>query len=115
VFRRDTARAERLTSVPGGVEAFAWSPDSKQVAFIARDQATPQERARQSAGDDATEVDRNFKYSRLWIANLLDHNAVQITKQDFEINELHGLRRATKSPSLSPGRKSLKTRCCFPW
>jgi dipeptidyl aminopeptidase/acylaminoacyl peptidase len=87
VLRRDTARAERLTSVPGGVEDFAWSPDNKQVAFIARDQATPQERARQSAGDDATEVDRNFKYSRLWIANLLDHNAVQITKQDFEINE----------------------------
>lgn len=88
VFRRDTARAERLTSVPGGVEDFAWSPDSKQVAFIGRDQATPEERARQSAGDDATEVERNFKYSRLWIANLLDHNAVQITKQDFEINEL---------------------------
>ena len=88
VVRSDTARAERLTSVPGGVEDFAWSPDSKMVAFIARDQPTAQELERQSAGDDATEVDRNFKYPRLWVTNLLDRKAVQVTKQDFEINEL---------------------------
>lgn len=81
-------KAERLTSIPGGVEGFAWSPDSKMIAFLARDQPTAKELERQSAGDDATEVDRNFKYSKLWVTNLSDHKAVQVTKQDFEIYEV---------------------------
>jgi dipeptidyl aminopeptidase/acylaminoacyl peptidase len=81
------ASTERITSVPGGVEDFAWSPDGKMIAFIARDQPTAQELERQSKGDDPIEVDSNFKYSRLWVTNLSDRQAVQITRQDFEINE----------------------------
>ena len=88
LLRSDGGNAERLTSVPGGVEDFAYSPDGKMIAFIARDQATPKEQERQAAGDDGIEVDRNFKHSRLWVVSLSDGKAVQITKQDFEINEL---------------------------
>jgi dipeptidyl aminopeptidase/acylaminoacyl peptidase len=88
LLRSDAAKAERLTSVPGGVEDFEWSPDSSMIAFVAREQPTAKEQERQSAGDDAIEVDRNFKYSKLWIANLSDRKAAQVTKQDFEINEL---------------------------
>src|SRR6266550_7518202 len=84
----DGGKAERLTAVPGGVENYAWSPDSKMIAFIVREQPTVKEQEKQSAGYDAIEVDRNFKYSKLWIANLSDRKAVQVTKQDFEINEL---------------------------
>ena len=73
----------QLTSVPGGVEDFEWSPDSKMIAFVARDQ--PEKKA---AGDDAIEVDRDLKYSRLWISTVSDRKAVQLTKQHFEIYEL---------------------------
>lgn len=83
----DSEKTERLTSVPGGVENFAWSPDGTMIAFVARDQPTAQEREKQSAGDDAIEVDRNFRYSKLWVVKLSDRKAAQITKQDFEINE----------------------------
>ena len=87
LVRSNGGKAERLTSVQGGVEDFAYSPDGKMIAFTARDQATAKEQERQAAGDDAIEVDRNFKHSRLWVVSLSDRRAVQITKQDFEINE----------------------------
>ena len=73
------ANAVQLTSVPGGVEDFEWSPDSKSIAFVTREKAV---------GDDVIEVDRHLEYSRLWISNVSDHKAVQVTKQDFEIYEL---------------------------
>lgn len=88
LLRSDGGKAERLTSVPGGVETYAFSPNDKMIAFIARDQPTVKEQERESAGDDAIELDRNFKYSRLWVTNLSDRKSVQVTNQDFEINEL---------------------------
>lgn len=84
----DSGKVERLTSVPRGVEQFAWSRDGKMIAFVARDQATLEDQQREAAGYDAIEVDRNFKYNRLWVTNLSDRKAVQVTRQDFEINEL---------------------------
>src|SRR6185436_5637066 len=78
----------QLTSVPGGVADFEWSPDSKMIAFVARDQPTRDELEKRTAGYDAVEIDRNLKYSRLWITNVSDRKAVQVTKQDFEIFEL---------------------------
>ena len=84
----DGGKAERITSVLGGVEGFAWAPDGKAIAFVAREQPTAPETARVSAGYDAIEFDRNFKYSKLWVTNIADRKSVQITKQDFEIQEL---------------------------
>ena len=88
LLRSDGGTSERLTSVPGGVEGFAWSPDSTMIASIGRDQPTPKELERKSVGDDAIEVDRNFKSWRLWVTKLSDQKSVQITKQDFEVKEI---------------------------
>jgi len=88
LLRAGESTAVQLTSVPGGVEDFEWSPDSKMIAFVARDQPARDEQEKKAAGYDAVEVDRNLKYSRLWIASVSDRNALQVTKQDFEIYEL---------------------------
>ena len=88
LLRAGESTAVQLTSVPGGVEDFEWSPDSKMIAFVARDQTTRDEQEKKAAGYDAVEVDRNLKYSRLWITTVSDHKALQVTKQDFEIYEL---------------------------
>lgn len=89
LLRDGEQKAVRVTSVSGGVEQYVWSPNGKTIAFVARDQATAEERARKAAGDDAiVQPERDLKYSRLWLANLSDRTASQVTKQDLEIVEV---------------------------
>ena len=88
LLREGEKKAVRLTDAPGGVELYEWSPDGKWIAFLAPEQATAEEQAKKAVGDDAIEVDRNAKYSRLWVTNLADGKAARVTKQNFEIREL---------------------------
>ena len=88
LLREGETKAARLTDAPGGVERYRWSPDGKMIAFIAPEPATAEEQAKKAAGRDVIEVDRNQKYSRLWVTNISDGKAAQVTKQNFEIREL---------------------------
>ncbi len=88
LLRDGEKKAVRLTSVPGGVQRYEWSLDGKMIAFMTPDQATGEEQVRKAEGYDAIEVDRNLKYSRLWVMNLSDGKAVQVTKQNFEIQDM---------------------------
>ncbi len=82
-------KAVRLTSAPGGVEQYEWSPDGTMIAFVTHDQPTEEERAREAAGNDArVRPAHNSGYSRLWVTNLSGGKATQVTKQDFEISEM---------------------------
>lgn len=89
LLRDGETKPSQLTNTPGGVEDYEWSPDGKMIAFIARDQATPEEQARRATGDDAiVRPGSNLKYTHLWVVNLSDGKATQVTKQNFEILEL---------------------------
>jgi len=89
LLRDGEQKAARLTNVPGGVEDYEWSRDGKMIAFVARDQPTAEEQARRAAGDDAiVGPESNLKYSRLWVVNLSDAKATQVTTPNLEILEL---------------------------
>lgn len=79
--------ATPLTDIPGGIESFKWSRDGKFLAFVRRDQDTKTERDEKKKKDDQILVDRNYKYDRLWIYDLAQHQARLLTKTDINIDE----------------------------
>jgi len=62
--------AEALTDAKGGVTAFQWSPDSKRIAFVAQVPLTDADEKKQKDKDDARVVDRDYRYSHLWVIDV---------------------------------------------
>jgi len=78
--------ATPLTNIAGGIKSFKWSRDGKFIAFIRRDQDTPQERERKKKKNDEIVVDHDYKYDRLWIYDVGKHQARLLTKADINID-----------------------------
>jgi len=89
--------AEKLTDSKTGVTAFAWSPDSRQIAFVAQRPFTDAEEKRQKDKDDAVVVDTNFRFSHLWVIDIESKKAREIVKSDLVISD----------PQWSPDGKRL--------
>ena len=66
---RSAANPKRLalTDAKGGVTAFAWSPDSKRIAFVATVPLTDAQEKAQKDKDDARVVDGDYRFSHLWV------------------------------------------------
>jgi dipeptidyl aminopeptidase/acylaminoacyl peptidase len=78
--------AAPLTYIPGGVKAFRWSRDGRSIAFIRRDQDTKSERERKKQKFDEIQVDRDYKFDRLWIYSVVAHTARLLTRADENID-----------------------------
>jgi dipeptidyl aminopeptidase/acylaminoacyl peptidase len=76
-----------LTAIPGGVKKFKWSGDGKLLAFVRTDQDTKQELERKQRKEDHLEVDRNYKFDRLWVCDLAAHEARLVTKENMNIDD----------------------------
>ena len=74
--------AEALTDAKGGVTAFAWSPDSKRIAFIAQVPLTDAEEKKQKDKDDTRIVDADYRFSHLWIIDVDNRKATELVKTD---------------------------------
>lgn len=78
--------AAPLTNIAGGVKSFKWSNDGKTIAFIRKDQDSKTERDEKKAKNDQVLVDRNFKFDRLWLYDLGQHQARLLTQADMNID-----------------------------
>jgi dipeptidyl aminopeptidase/acylaminoacyl peptidase len=79
-----------VTAVPSGVDAFAFSPDGKKLAYSTADQAV--EKAGAARFEDAFEVGNNGMFDRsaprpshLWTVPVEGGEALRITKGDFSL------------------------------
>jgi len=87
LIRPGGGEAEKLTSSKTAVQAFQWSPDGKRIAFVAPREPTPDEEKKEKEKDDALVVDRDFKFSRLWIIDVGTKKATEVVKGDFELSD----------------------------
>jgi dipeptidyl aminopeptidase/acylaminoacyl peptidase len=89
--------AEKLTDSKTGVTTFAWSPDSKRLAYVAQTPLTEAEEKRQKDKDDAQVIDANFRFSRLWVSDVESKKSAEIVTGDFVVSD----------PQWSPDGKRL--------
>jgi dipeptidyl aminopeptidase/acylaminoacyl peptidase len=83
----DGGEARALTTHPTSVSNLAWSPDGAAIYFLAPDPKTPEEIAREEAGDDVFAVDENFKPQHLWKVTVADGRTQRITEGAFSVTE----------------------------
>src|SRR5438046_4292377 len=86
-MRRDGRAASALTTGKRGVRHFAWSPDGKQIAFLAPEAKTEEEDKKEKDKDDARVVDKEDKHSRLWLLTLNTGEAKALTEPKWDIRE----------------------------
>ena len=90
VLRMSGGEAEQATKAKSGVNAFAWSPDSKLIAYTMNDPETEQEEKDKKEKRDMVVEDRNFKFSHLYTI-VLEKNAIgerdvkRLTSGDFHV------------------------------
>lgn len=76
-----------LTDISGGIKKFKWSKDGKKIAFVRQDQDTKEERQRKEHKNDEIEVDKNYKYDRLYVYDVATRQAALVTKMDRNIDD----------------------------
>lgn len=77
--------AERLTSVDDGVNNFAWSPDSRQIAFTMIDPVTDAMKDREKRWGDIRIEDQDQRYTHLYLFDIATRSTKQLTKGNFVV------------------------------
>jgi dipeptidyl aminopeptidase/acylaminoacyl peptidase len=71
-----------LTSVKGGVTRYEWSPDSKQIAFVASNPPTAEEERRKKEKSYVISFDRDQRIPRIWLQEILGGVPRSLTPAD---------------------------------
>ncbi len=79
--------ADPLTDAKGGVSAFAWSPDSKRIAFVAAVPLTEAQEKDQKDKNDARVIDGDYRFSHLWVIDVATKSASEIVKSDGVLSD----------------------------
>ena len=66
----DGGEAEALTDASGDISQFKWSPDGKSIVYTMSDPKTEEEKKNEKEKRDIILVDKNYKYSRLYVFDI---------------------------------------------
>ncbi len=87
IMHADGGEARKLTSAKAGVSDFAWSPDGARIAYLAPDAQTEDEEKRHKERDDAIHVDRDYKFTRLWVMDVVGGEARTLTPPEYQVRD----------------------------
>ncbi|MDE3155841.1 MAG: S9 family peptidase [Acidobacteriota bacterium] len=70
VMEANGGEAWRLTHAEDGVQDYAWSPDSRRIAFTSRQARPKAEQTARKEGNDPEVFEGDFQRTRLWIVDV---------------------------------------------
>jgi dipeptidyl aminopeptidase/acylaminoacyl peptidase len=76
-----------LTTMPGGVQAFAFSPDGKSLLLVAGPKPKPAHLLEIKKHDDAVVVDHDPELAQLWLWDIASGKARQLTNGAFTVSD----------------------------
>jgi dipeptidyl aminopeptidase/acylaminoacyl peptidase len=88
VLPMEGGEAAALTEGKSSIQSFDWSPDRKEIAYLAPDAKTSAEEQKEKDKDDARVVDRDEKHARLWIIDAESKKVRQLTSGNWRISEM---------------------------
>jgi len=80
ILPADGGEGLALTDVTDGVDAYAWSPDSRRIAYVARDPLTAEADTERRRRDDAATFEGDFRYSQLWVVDVASGETTRVTE-----------------------------------
>ena len=82
---RDATPAERLTNVSGALGEFRWSPDSRQIAYLATDPRPEADLVAEREKRDAHVVGLLPRFARLYSVDVASSAVRLLTPQDVQV------------------------------
>ena len=102
LMRADSGEAWKLTEAKEGIAAntnYAWSPDSRRIAFVSVDPRSSDQEAAIKKRDDERMFEGDFRYSHIWTIDVDSKETTRVT--DGSAWTVRG------SPSWAPDSKRL--------
>ena len=85
VIRPDGGEATPLSDAPASISDFEWSPQGASLAFLAKEPKGEERRKKEKDKDDAWTPSQVYPWNRLWVLNVADRKASQITRGAFHV------------------------------
>lgn len=85
LMHADGGEAFALTTARDGVGAYAWSPDSRSIAYLTTDSLSRADEARTRRRDDPKTYEGDMRMSHLWVIDVASKAPAKLTSGAFTV------------------------------